>query len=196
MTILRAGKLIAGLTICIHLGACSLFDTREPEPPDRGDGSAFIQPDQPRDVIDNLVNAIASLNQVNYLRCLSDLGFEYTPTNQAQNNAPEIWVSWNKQDEEIYFSNLRSSAENFQGHQLQFSNENYSQDSGNTQLYTADYVLSVEHSRISASVPTVATGSLRMTLSTGEDGLWAIESWTDIPDSDRFSWSNMRATFR
>lgn len=185
------------LLICLQTAACSVFETREPELPGRGDGSAFIQPDQPRNVIDNLKNAVASLNQSNYLRCLSDEVFQYTPTPQAQNTDPDLWAAWSKHDEEVYFNNMRAASENFSGHQLQLQNETFDIDTENTQQYTAEYTLTMVHNRSSGAtdVPTVATGTIRLTLKSGEDGLWSIQEWVDAPDSDSFTWSDMRATF-
>ncbi|MEX0686384.1 MAG: hypothetical protein WD267_00685 [Balneolales bacterium] len=181
---------------CLLLMSCSLFDTRDPEDPGQGNGSLFIQPDRANDVIDNLINAVENLNQLNYLRCLSDNIFEYIPTSQAQNNAPELWESWSKQDEEAYFNNMRAAAENFSGHQLQFQNEDFS-PSGNTTLFTADYSLTIIHNQSSAqgNIPSVVTGSVIISLR-AEDGLWVIESWSDASDSNSPSWSDMRATFR
>ncbi|MEX0778949.1 MAG: hypothetical protein WD491_06015 [Balneolales bacterium] len=186
-------KAAALLLLCMTMAACSVFETREPEPPGRGDGSAFIQPDQATDVIDNLKNAIASLNHANYLRCLSDDRFEYTPSGQAQNTDPDLWQGWSKDDESVYFNNMRASSESFTGHQLQVENENPDFNPDDTQQYSADYTLTVDNNE---DIPKVATGTMRLTLKAGDDGLWSIVEWVDSQDSGSFSWSDIRASYR
>lgn len=181
--------------ILILFTSCSLFETREPEPPGLGQGSIFIQPDRPEAVIENLQNAVANLNLQNYVQSLDDSRFMFTPTNSAQINDPTIWANWSVLEEQLYFNNLRAAAEGLTGHQLQFTNINSESQSVTVQQFRANYTLTVVHNRTSADIPTVAQGEIILLIEAGENGLWNIVSWTDISSGGTFSWSDFKAAF-
>jgi len=175
--------------------ACGVFETRKAEPPQSGDGSTFIQPDQSDIVISNLQNAIKSLNTQNYLRCFSDSAFSFTPNVAAQQSSPGIWDNWGKSQEQVYFDNLRAAAEKLTGHQLQLSNQRSELQSSTVEQFTADYTLTVVHNRTGSGIPTVATGRLVFIIKADSFGLWHISSWTDISESGSFTWSDLKAAF-
>ena len=193
----KSQPLSVWLAICCllaFLNSCGVFQTRTPQPPLSNSAATFQQPDNPQMVIVNLENAIKSLNTQNYLRCLSDSSFMFNPTNSAQGNDPGIWNSWSKTQEQIYFQNLRSAAQNLTGNQLQFTNERYEVQSSTSQQFTANYTLTVVHNR--QGVPTVANGQLIFIIRADANGLWYINSWTDISGGgDTFTWSDLKATF-
>ena len=183
------------LSVILTSQACGVFETRKAAPPQSGDGSTFIQPDQSDIVISNLENAIKSLNTQNYLRCFSDSVFAFTPTVAAQQANPGIWDNWSKFQEQTYFNNLQSAAQNLTGHQLQLSNQHIELQSSTVEQFTADYTLTVVHNRTGSGIPTVATGRLVFIIKADSFGLWHITKWTDITESGSFTWSDLKAAF-
>lgn len=182
------------LLMIFFIQACGVFQTRKAQPPQSGDGSKFVQPDQPDIVITNLQNAIKSMNTQNYLRCFSDSTFTFTPTVAAQQSNPGLWDNWGKAQEQIYFDNLSQAAQNLTGDQLQLSNVSKEIQSSEVEQYTADYTLTVIHNRSSQGVPTVANGKLLFIVEQNTFGLWYITKWTDLVNTS-FTWSDMKATF-
>ena len=173
----------------LSLPGCSVFSTREPEEP-LSDTGSFIQPDTPEQVIDNVQSAIAELNTLNYRRSLSEeMTFQPTATAQARES---VFLSWSRSQEEQYFSALVAAALN-QGHSLQLNDQTLTLLSENEFVLDATYVLSVNHRR--TEVPTRVQGRLQWMLRQGEDGLWALQEWTDQELGSEPSWSDLKAEF-
>lgn len=187
-------KIITILLLLIVYG-CTIFETREPEPPDSGTSAPFIQPERPEVVLENLENAIRDLNLQNYLRNLDEELFQYQPNNAAQNATPDLWTNWDYASEETYFNNLRSASQSGSNHQLQLSDIESETLSSSEQQITARYSLTVNHNRNVDGIPTTATGSFILYLTEADDGLWSIREWTDLATSGSFTWSDLRSTF-
>lgn len=181
--------------VLLVLSSCTLFETREPDPPDSGAGTPFIQPDRAEIVLQNLENAVKDLNVRNYLNCLNEETFTYQPTGEAQNSDPDLWSGWGFASEENYFNNLRSSAQSGSGNSLQLSNIESETLSSTEQQISVNYVLNVNHNRNTDGIPVTAQGRMILYLVAGDDGLWSISGWTDLSTSGEFSWSDMRSTF-
>lgn len=183
------------LLLLIASSGCSLFATRDPEPPDTGNQVFFIQPDRPEIVIQNFTNAINGLSIQNYLQCLDATQFKFTPSLQSASTNPGIWAAWAYQEEQTYFTNLVSEASLFTGHRLVFSNSRYEIISETQQQFIAQYSLTIIHNRTSSGIPTTAVGELLFELEAANNGLWTIKRWADISSGDAFSWSEFKAVF-
>lgn len=186
--------LTIGLSLVMITG-CSIFDTRDAEPPDTGNTGVFMQPDRPEVVLDNLISAVENLNTVNYLRCLTEPSFEFIPSSSALNSSPEIWTNWSIDAERTYFNNMRAASENTSGHRLALSNISTELSSSDSRQIFANYSLTILHNRSNVGVPTMISGRFALQVEMSEDGLWAITSWTDISIDDNYSWSDLRANF-
>jgi len=174
----------------VFLSGCSVFSTRDPEEPLEDTGS-FIQPDTPEQVIENIQTSIAELNTLNYRRSLGDeLDFQPTATALARES---VFISWSRSQEEQYFSAMVAAASLNQGHSLQLNDETLTLLSESAFVLDATYVLNVNHRR--AEVPTRVQGRLQWVLRQGEDGLWALEEWTDQELGAEPSWSDLKAEF-
>jgi hypothetical protein len=186
--------IFTGISLLLITG-CSIFDTRNAEPPDTGNTGVFMQPDRPEVVLDNLISAVENLNTVNYLRCLTEPSFEFIPSSSALNSSPEIWTNWSIDAERTYFNNMRAASENTRGHRLSLSNISTELSSSNSRQIFANYSLTILHNRSNVGVPTMITGRFALQVEMSEDGLWAITSWTDISIDNNYSWSDLRANF-
>ncbi|NNE70958.1 MAG: hypothetical protein HKN29_11435 [Rhodothermales bacterium] len=180
----------APLLALMLLAGCSLFTTREPEPPATESGT-FAQPDAPEQVIDNIRNAIAELNTLNYRRSLSeDLVFRPTATAEARD---AIWTGWGRAEEEQYFNTLVAAAAGSEGHGLVLNDQSLTVvDVARFQL-DATYVLNVNHRRPDAS--TMVQGRLIWQIIQRADGLWELAEWTDQELAGSATWSDLKAEF-
>ena len=197
---LRGGRglLAAIAAFCLLTASCSLFETRDPEEPGTTTVPVFIQPDRPQDVIQNLQNAVRTMNLDNYRRCLEPEVFSYQPSSVAQSRNPELWQGWGFAEEEAYFNNMRAETEGLSGHELRLENRRLVQISADQEQFDADYRITVQHNR--QLLPVEARGVLRLVLVRDESGSWSIAAWSDAVLSDAangsdFTWSEFRAAF-
>ncbi|MEQ9105068.1 MAG: hypothetical protein RIE53_10240 [Rhodothermales bacterium] len=172
------------------LSGCSLFSTREPEAPITSSGT-FSQPDTPEQVIENIENAVRELNTLNYRRSLSET-LDFQPTASAEAREP-VFASWDRAQEEQYFSALVSAAEMNTGHSLTLNDRSLTLVSPTEFVLDATYVLSVNHRRTEA--PTEVQGRLQWTLVQQLDGLWSLETWIDQELGPVPTWSDLKAEF-
>ncbi len=176
--------------LAVTLVGCDVFAPRTPEAPVTEAGT-FTQPDAPDLVVDNLRAAIAEMNTANYRRSIAeDLAFE--PTAVAKQRDPALWANWSSTEENSYFTTLAEAARQSEGHFLRLEDTNT--EIGDTR-YTLDaaYVLIVLHRR--PSVPDTVQGRLIWEIEQGEDGLWALQRWTDQEVGNSPSWSDLKAEF-
>lgn len=172
------------------LAGCGVFETRTPEPPVQ-EGGTFTQPDTPDQVVENLQNAIAELNVLNYRRSLSATVL-FTPTATAEAQA-SIWQGWSRTEEERYFSTLTAAAQGATSHRLTLNDRVLTALGPDRSLLEATYVLTVNHRRPDA--PTEVQGRLRWLITQGTDGLWVLAEWTDQELGTSPSWSDLKAAF-
>ena len=192
---LRGGRssFAAIAAFCLLAASCSLFETRDPEEPGTTTVPVFIQPDRPQDVIQNLQNAVRTMNLDNYRRCLDPELFSYQPSSVAQSSNPDLWQGWGFSEEEVYFNNMRAEAEGLSGHELRLENRRLVQISADQEQFDADYRITVQHNR--QGLPVEAEGRIRLIMIRDESGSWAIESWSDAAEGSDFTWSYFRAAF-
>ncbi len=177
----------------ILMVSCSLFETRDPEEPGTTTVPVFIQPDRPQDVIQNLQNAVRTMNLDNYRRCLAVESFSYQPSSVAQSGNPDLWQGWGFAEEEVYFNNMRAETEGLSGHELRLDDRRFVQISQDQEQFDADYQITVQHNR--QGLPVVAEGRMRLIIVRDESGSWTIESWSDATEGSDFTWSDFRAAF-
>jgi hypothetical protein len=169
---------------------CGVFSTREPELPVT-EGGTFAQPDAPEQVIENLQNAVAELNTLNYRRSLSpELSFRPTATAEARE---AIWTGWSRADEEQYFGTLVAAAADNDGHSLVLNDQSLTIVGATRFQLDATYILTVNHRRPDAS--TQVQGRLIWVIDQRADGLWELADWTDQELGDAATWSDLKAEF-
>ncbi len=178
------------LAFALALPACSVFSTRDPEPPLSGSGS-FIQPDTPEQVVENVTGAVADMNTLNYRRSFAE-NFEFQPTAAAAAREP-VFASWSRSQEEQYFTALAAAAELSTGHSLQLNDESFTLISPTRFELDATYRLLVNHRRSEA--PNDVQGRLQWIVEQRADGLWEITVWTDREIGGVPSWSDLKAEF-
>jgi len=189
-------SLLLFLLLLLYLPGCELFATREPEDPLIGTGGVFIQPDTPSAVLENLSNSVREMNAINYLNCLSSTDFVFQPAGQGNIGDPALWSGWGRIEEDRYFKNLASAAENLTGHSLSLEIVRRDDVSPTEHRVIANYALVVNTNRNTASrVPNRITGQFIIIMRAGASGLWSISNWTDIATNPEYSWTELKAEF-
>lgn len=181
------------------LGAgCNLFEPRDPEAPSQSSDS-FIPPTDPDAVIENLQNAVAQKNSVNYVRCFADPSrttrpFQFFPSPDAGARYASVFTSWTVDQEKTYFQNLVARAS---GKVNAYSNLLLTHRvvtlTGDSAVHSYDYTLTFEHT--DASFPTVATGNLQFVLGLDNNNAWVIYRWNDYKTTSDVTWSHFKGKF-
>jgi hypothetical protein len=190
--LVAAGMLLFAVGL---LGACDVFSTRDPEPPEAGVGT-WLQPDTPDRVVQNVQNAIAEMNSGNYLRSLAD-DFTFEPSQAALARESALWQGWSRADEETYFSRLVASAAFSSGHDLQLLDQTENVLTDQRYIFDANYILTVRHSRTAEEIPTEFQGRLIWEINESDEGLWYLQRWVDVDQEGQAqaSWSELKASF-
>lgn len=197
MTIPRSGWPLAALLTVMFAGSCSLFDTRDPEDPSVL-RSTFDPPIEPLTVLDNMTAAFRELNEVNYLRCLTDSLsgglLEFQPTPEASSRYG-VFAAWSKQEEQQYFLNIRSRLPSGNALSLTFGEPTLQSQNSDSAQVEVTYDLTVPHGQ--QSVPDRGRGRAQFVLVLDRaTGFWAIRRWTDFGiDAATSSWSDIKGAF-
>ena len=201
-TLFRGSYFIAAASIVVCwlvLGSgCNLFEPRDPEPPSQSSDS-FIPPTDPDIVIENLQNAIAQKNSVNYVRCFADPSrtarpFQFFPSPDAGSRYASVFAIWTVDQEKTYFQNLVArSAGKVNAYSNLLLSHRVATVTGDSAVYTYDYTLTFEHT--DASFPTVAIGNLQFVLGLDNNNAWVIYRWNDYKTTSDVTWSHFKGKF-
>ena len=173
-----------------------IFDTRTPDSPAEPSAN-FKPPTEPSDVFSNMVNAFADKNALNYRRSFADSStagrsFVFEPTSQALSKYG-VFLGWDRQSEEQYFSNITVQLQPLMTPSLQFNfvTQSVSTDSA---FFEGSYQLGVPHTR--SSVPQTALGQAHFYLIKDNVQNWVIWCWVDLANQQGdFSWSDVKGEF-
>jgi hypothetical protein len=185
--------LIISFLLAILICGCDIFETRDPEQPDRS-RSNYETPSEPQIVIQNLQNAFSDRNSDNYKKNFA-LGpplvnriFIFLPTSLALSSDPALWASWNVENEFRYFNNLVTRVPEGLPITLLLSEEQYSPSIDST-IYTAKYFISIPNL---TGDPEIYEGSLKFYMITDNQLAWVIHYWEDISKENKSSWSDLK----
>ncbi len=189
----------SALACWLALGSgCNLFEPRDPEPPSQSSDS-FLPPTDPDVVIENLQNAIAQKNSVNYVRCFADPTrtahpFQFFPSPDAGAQYASVFAFWTVEQEKTYFQNLvaRAATKVNAYSNLVLSNRSVTL-TADSSVQTYDYTLTFEHN--DPSFPTVASGHLQFVLGMDDNNAWVIYRWSDFKTTSDVTWSHFKGKF-
>ena len=178
------------ITILLTLAGCDIFQVRDPEEPSETK-SSYRVPVEPKDVIQNLINAFNDKNSKDYKKNFSkglplvNRDFFFAPSGNVLSSFPTDWYV----DEEFqYFNNLITRSPQDIPITLSFTDEVYD-ISADSSIYSAKYFLSVP---VLNSEPKVFEGSLKFTMTTDINAAWIIYFWEDIAVQGFKSWSELK----
>ncbi len=181
------------ITFLLSLTACDLFQVRDPEDPSQTK-SSYRVPVEPKDVIQNLINAFKDKNPNDYKKNFStglplvNRDFFFIPSGNVLSSFPTDWYV----DEEFqYFNNLVTRSPQDIPITLSFTDEEYDIRADST-IYSAKYFLSVP---VLNSEPKVFEGRLKFSMTTDINAAWIIYFWEDIAVQGSKSWSELKIAF-
>jgi hypothetical protein len=184
---------ISLLTLTLSLAGCDLFQVRDPQNPNEPK-SSYKDPFEPKDVIQNLVNAFKDKNANDYRKNFStglplvNRDFSFVPSGNVLVNFPSDWYV----DEEFqYFNNLVTRTPKDFPIFLSFTDEVYDVRADSA-IYSAKYSISVP---VANSAPRLYEGSLKMTMTTNIKAAWIIYYWEDFAKQGSKSWSELKIEF-
>jgi len=188
--------IIALAFLLLFTRGCTLFETREPEPPSQT-SSGFRPPIGADIVITNLQSAIEQKNLQNYTSCFSNparspRGFTFVATTQARAQY-SILDSWDYDKEQAYMNNLISrKAPNGFSSLLLIQKSQFS--SSDSVVLAYDYIFTFEHNDPGFPNST-GTGELQFTIAPDNASFWYIHRWVDIPTTSSITWSSFKGWF-
>ena len=178
------------------LASCSLFETRDPEPPFTG-SSTFVPPTSPELVLENLKSAVSERNETNYIRCMPDTlstgrSFLFLPTASAAARYASVFSSWSLASEKAYFSALVALTPAASTSVLSL-NGNFQLLGSDSAVYQGDYQLVCPHGV--GGIAETVRGSLQFVLASDRTSFWSIVRWIDSPIGNEASWSELKGRF-
>lgn len=184
------------LTIVLAAPGCSIFEPRDPDPPDTGDQDTWIVPNTPKDVFLNLASGLASSKSSNYERSL-DAAFAFIPRPEDEATlGSAVFADWTKDVELQWLSRLKG--EYLGTRSVQFGNENGTFEYEDIQVGEATFEGSyklVLNPGGGAPAETYA-GIGRFIVTRGTTG-WVLTSWQDLDVNGSFPTAGyLRGTLR
>lgn len=181
------------LTFLGSLAACDLFQVRDPEAPTETK-SSYRVPVEPKDVIQNLINAFNDKNPNDYKKNFStglplvNRDFFFVPSGNVLSSFP---TEWNVEAEFQYFNNVVTRTSQDVPITLTFADEVYDIQADSA-ICSAKYSINVP---VLNSDPKVYKGSLKFTMTTDRNTAWIIYFWEDIAEQGSKSWSELKIEF-
>jgi hypothetical protein len=190
-------KAIILIVLTIIVSGCDLFETRAPEDP-KTPRTNWIPATSPRILISNFKNAFSDKSTENYLNCFVDSGltgktFSFIPTSEGLILFPTLFSHWTLSNERAYFENIKSKLKENSSFSLSCFNENEGTIQADSMIYSANYLLFVEHGV--AGIAKEYHGHLQFTLFRNTRGEWAISFWRDSKRNEYPTWSELKGRF-
>jgi hypothetical protein len=183
--------------IAFILISCDLFTARDAETPDQA-RSNYQTPVQASIVIDNLKNSLSDKNVQNYMASFVDSifsqkKFSFTASSEATSIYQIFLQGWGLNEEQRYISSIFNKVPADFPISLTFSEEIYSNLSGDSLVYSAAYFLNIPAS--SGDGGTVNySGNLQFNMLRDSRALWVIYYWRDTKSQSLPSWSELKGS--
>lgn len=179
----RRGTFAAGgLVGVIALVGCGLFDLRDPEDPNQGTQTRFLDPVRPHVVLKNLAYATEARDAVNYRRSWTDdYVFRFDPFDVIVDST---WTA------ERDFSAINTLLNNYAGAEVSWAPRDSEETPDGGFIYrNLGYRLVLRRS----ATDTVAVSGLMTLYLRQTNTLWYIYRWADLNNGqDPFTWGFAR----
>jgi hypothetical protein len=176
MQMLRKVIVVIGIVLSFGVISCDLFKTRTPQEPTQV-SSNYVPPTDPEIVMQNMINAFAEKNTINYLHSFSDVSFVFEATANARSTYGSVLLPWDKKSEGDYFENVKIRLQQNSNVTLTFGTPTITYFVDSTQIET-EYQLTVPHTE--ASTATTFIGRAQFLFVRDQSAHWSIRRWLDI----------------
>jgi hypothetical protein len=172
------------LIILILLAGCDIFTPRVAEPPDIiSDPYAWIIPNTPELVLDNIANAIKGKSKENYINCLYQdtlaSSYNFVPDPSVLQQYSGIFSNWNIQSEETFINSLLNLIPDGSLNQFTWSHIQML-DALTSPIIQADYIMNLSLSSSRDNIPAQSSGTAIFTLQLTQDNIYQIAIWEDL----------------
>ena len=182
------------IMLLISVVSCDIFETRDAEPPDRS-RSNYQPAIFPKILIQNLIDSFADKDALNYQNTfvtgLSNRVFTFVPSSTALSRFQNLWLTWNIDDEVLYFNNMKTSVPDDLPVSLSLS---LSDESfiifGDSLKYNSEYFISVPQRN---SKTLIFQGNLELSM-INANTVWLVYFWKDNAIEDNPSWSDLKGS--
>jgi hypothetical protein len=190
-------KIILITLIAISFSACDLFNTRNAEDPDQS-RSNFQPPVEPAIVIENLKNSLSDKNVQNYISCFvdtifADQSYNFSASSEALTRFDIFLQGWGLNEERRYFTSIVNKVPTDFPISLTLSDQNYSNLSGDSLIYSATYFLNLPV-QSGDPFPQNYAGSLQFIMLRDSRSEWVIYFWKDTKSETLPSWSELKGS--
>jgi hypothetical protein len=184
---------IAMLGLALLIVGCDLLNTRDPEPPDSGQGSWEI-PRLPGDVLNNLSAALFERNAVDYLLSFEQEQFSFEADPEATSQDPSL-EEWDFSAESAHINQLFGAGTLPPDSIVRVVFLNSQRTTlGDSAEIIADYSLVAEIAL--AAAPGPMAGTAYFDLRIGQQGYWEIYHWRDSRTEEQNTWSDLKSLVR
>lgn len=177
---MRTKRMIALVMLAALVGSTGcVFEPREAEAPDTGEGGNWITPGLPKDVFANLASGLAAAQNSNYERSLNE-DFTFIPRPEDRSNlGDEVFDGWNKEIEMAFLTRLKGI---YAGErQIRFGDENTEFEREDVSVgraeYEGNYVMTLDPG--DGSEPEVYEARAIFVIIEANQG-WMLLSWEDV----------------
>lgn len=186
------------LFIAVLFYSCDLFTTRDAEMPDQG-RSNFQPAVQPAIVISNLKNSLTDKNVQNYIACFADSIFTpkryvFSASGEAASVYPIFLQGWGISEEQRYITSVFTKAPKDFPISLTLNDEQFTNLSGDSLIYTATYFLNVPIPSGDQSFSNYS-GNLQFNMVRDSRSEWSIYLWKDNKSQTLPSWSDLKGNY-
>ncbi|MCS7210412.1 MAG: hypothetical protein NZ844_02090 [Chloroherpetonaceae bacterium] len=183
------------------ISACSLFSPRTPEPPESLAPSVPVwRPPTLADIVlENLTNAFASVNPVDYTRTFSPApttdnllvsDYRFIPAPETAGTAGAIFQNWNIVSERRFFENFRAQLERGARPQFLFTIDTRLLNSPTELQLSLSYRIVARYT--SPDIPEVTQGRSVLRLLQSTQGFWYVQEWRDFRSDADFTLSELK----
>ncbi|PIO47298.1 MAG: hypothetical protein CMR00_11265 [[Chlorobium] sp. 445] len=189
------------LALALLFASCNLFSARTPEPPETLAPltQAWRPPTVADLVLENLSNAFATVNPVDYTRTfspapitdnLSVSDFVFVPAPETAGTAGAIFQNWNIISERRFFENFRSQLARDARPQLQIRVEERTLASATELQLSISYRLTARYT--ARDIPEQTSGKAVLRLLQSAQGFWYVREWRDFRADTDFTLSELK----
>ncbi len=189
LVVLKMQKYLIWLSLLL---LCACVKTREVEPPSTS-SSDWVSPTDYNILLANMQRAINQQNVQNYLRCFRADALRFLPSTQSFTGNELIWNSWSWQDEQSWFSNLKSNLGLSSGNHITLSQVDLQAFSSDSLRYIGEYDLVMNHTDTSLTVRFI--GQLEFLCKVNTFNEWEVTRWSDYETHPDSSWSRLKLKY-
>jgi hypothetical protein len=195
------GRTLRSIACCaaLLLGGCGLFEPRDPLP-GGGPGSGCLTPNNPDNVVTNIVDQYAAIDGITCYTSMLDTAFTFHPdaADSIEALPDPVYANWNRAVESDVAAKLAADATfHFTAFDSQYAAPVISSDQRTQTRFYAYHLIVRGPIVAQAGSDTLFKGLADITFFQGSDAQWHVTTWVDKRDaSGSRTWGYLRRLYR